>query len=191
MTTFISIRVSTKEQVIDGLSLPTQVRECLDYCRLHGLDETLHPDSNIDSPGVFADPGVSAWKIPIMQRPGFQEIWHRAQPGDQIVFFSIDRGFRSIGDFVKACSEFEKRGVTPIFVRDGISMDTASGSLWCHVRAAFAEYQSALLSERMRESYAIRRAAGIPIGKKQRAAAAERGELPTTCLLYTSDAADE
>lgn len=166
MTTFISVRVSTREQSLDGTSLPTQIRECLAYCRLQNFE--LHPDSNVSSPGVFADPGVSAWKTSLLSRPGFLEIWRRVQPGDNIVFYSIDRGFRSMKDFLTSCELFERKQVTPVFVRDGIRMDTAAGSLWAKVRAAFAEYQSAILSERLKESYAIRRQRAAEEGTKLR-----------------------
>ncbi len=160
MTTFISIRVSTREQYLDGLSLPTQIRECLAYCRLHGLEDSLHPDSNCGSPGVFADPGVSAWKCRILERPGFMELWRRAKPGDTIVFFSMDRAFRSVRDFSISVETFREKQVLPVFTKGGIRFDTAAGSLWARVLAAFAEYQSELLSERMREFYAIQKAHG-------------------------------
>jgi len=160
MTTFISIRVSTREQYLDGLSLPTQIRECLAYCRLHGLEDSLHPDSNCGSPGVFADPGVSAWKCRILERPGFLELWRRAKPGDSIVFFSMDRAFRSVRDFSISIETFREKQVLPVFTKGGIRFDTAAGSLWARVLAAFAEYQSELLSERMREFYAIQKAHG-------------------------------
>lgn len=173
--TFISVRVSTREQSADGTSLPSQIRECLAFCRSSGLE--MHPDSNVGSPGVFADPGVSAWKCPLLQRPGFLEIWNRAAPGDTVVFLSVDRGFRSIRDFLASMSLFDQKRLVPVFVRDGIRMDTAAGSLWACVRAAFAEYQSAILSERLKESYAIRRKRAVEQGEsppKQRKN--ERGE---------------
>lgn len=160
MTTFIYVRVSTKEQHHDGASLPVQIRQCLSYCRINQL--TLHPSAtNVDTPGVFADPGVSAWKVPLFQRPGFSSLWHHVQPGDTIVFMSFDRAFRSTQDFFNTWNVMKQKSVVPMFVRDDIRLDTAAGTMWATVVAAFAQYQSDILSERIREAFAIRRAAGI------------------------------
>lgn len=162
--TFISIRVSSKEQASNGASLPVQVRECLAYCKRKDL--TLHPTAtNVDSPGVFADPGVSAWKVPLFSRPGFRKLWDVMQPGDNVVFLAFDRAFRSVRDFNTTYDAMKVKGVTPIFVRDDIKLGTAAGDLWATVRCAFAQYQSDILSERIREAFAIRRAAGIRKGE--------------------------
>ena len=156
MTTFIYIRVSTREQSDNGLSLPAQVRECRRYCELR--DIPLHPSAtNVGDPGVFADPGVSAWKCPLLQRPGFKELWNHIQPGDQIVFSAFDRAFRSVQDFLKTWEILKAKQVVPIFVRDGIQMDTANNQLWAVVVAAFAEFQSQLISERVKEANAVRK----------------------------------
>jgi len=176
MTTFISIRVSTKEQAVDGTSLVTQVKECLAYCRLHDLTSSLHPDSNMNSPGVFADPGVSAWKKNLLSRPGFLEIWRRAKPGDTVLFYSLDRAFRSMRDFCNSYELFQERGINPVIIRDNIRMDTAAGSLWARVRVAFAEYQSAIISERVKESYAIRRQRAAEAGSGSKEAEKSGGE---------------
>jgi len=166
MTTFIYVRVSTKEQHIDGASLPVQIRLCLSYCRHNSLD--LHPSAtNIDSPGVFADPGVSAWRVPLFQRPGFSQLWGHVQPGDSIVFLSFDRAFRSTLDFFKTWEVMKQKSVVPMFVRDDIRLDTAAGTMWATVVASFAQYQSDILSERIREAFAIRRAAGIKKGEQR------------------------
>ena len=87
-----------------------------------------------------------------MQRPGFQKLWNHAQPGDKIVFLSFDRAFRSTRDFLNSWDVFQSRQVTPVFVRNDIRMDTAAGQLWARTIASFAEYQSAIISERVREA---------------------------------------
>ena len=177
MSGFISVRVSTREQASDGCSLPVQIRECSAYCRQAGIE--LHPTAtNCDSPGVFADPGVSAWRIPIFQRPGFQKLWQHVKPGDQMVFLSLDRAFRSTKDFIDSWEVFKSRQVTPIFVRNDIRMDTAAGQLWGRTIASFAEYQSAVISERVREANAIRKQYGISRSQSSRAARAVVTDIP-------------
>jgi DNA invertase Pin-like site-specific DNA recombinase len=177
MTAFISIRVSTREQAADGCSLPVQVRECSAYCRQAGIE--LHPSAtNCDQPGIFADPGISAWKIPIFQRPGFQKLWQNVNRNDSIVFLSLDRAFRSTKDFIDSWEVMKAAGVSPIFVRNDIRMDTAAGQLWGRTIASFAEYQSAVISERVREANAIRKMYGTTRSKSSRQSRAASTEIP-------------
>ena len=188
MTTFISIRVSTREQARDGTSLPSQVRECLAYCKYHDFD--LHPTAtNVDEPGVFCDPGVSAWKVPIFQRPGFQKLWHHVNDGDRIVFLSFDRAFRSTRDFLNSWEILKSRQVMPTFVRNDIRMDTAAGQLWARTVASFAEYQSAIISERVREANAIRKLYGTVKSTSSRQKSRQSvAEVPESILRITKSA---
>jgi len=140
--------------VVDGSSLPDQARECRSYCERHGL--TLGEESNYDNPGVFSDPGVSAWKIPLFERPGFQQLWFACKPGDNIAFLSLDRAFRSVHDFSHTWPKFQKAEINPIFVSDQVDMQTATGRLMAHVMASFAQYKSELISQRVRDSYRFR-----------------------------------
>lgn len=177
MSAFISVRVSTREQASDGCSLPVQVRECSAYCRQAGIE--LHPTAtNCDQPGVFADPGISAWKIPIFHRPGFNKLWNHVKPGDSIVFLSLDRAFRSTKDFIDSWEIFKSHHVTPVFVRNDIRMDTAAGQLWGRTIASFAEYQSAVISERVREANAIRKQYGTTRSKSSRSSRAAATDIP-------------
>lgn len=157
MTAFIYIRVSTREQALDGISLASQTRECLAYCAREGIE--LHPSAtNCDSPGVFCDPGVSAWKCKLLERPGFLALWSNLQPGDEVVFFSMSRAFRSTADFLRCYELFKEKDIHPIFVSENVDTSSASGKLWATVLAAFAEFQSSITSERVREAQAIARA---------------------------------
>ena len=152
---WIYCRVSTKEQAIDGGSLPTQFRQCRRMVDRMGL--RLGTESNYDNPGVFSDPGVSAWKIPIMERPGFRKLWEVARPGDRFVSLSLDRQFRSVKDFCTTWPIFEGRNIVPVFCRENIDMSTPTGKLVGTMTAVFAEYKSNLISHRVKESYRIRR----------------------------------
>ncbi len=152
---WIYCRVSTVEQAIDGGSLPTQFRQCRRMVDRMGWK--LGTKSNYDNPGVFSDPGVSAWKVPIMDRPGFRKLWEVAKPGDRFVSLSLDRQFRSVKDFCTTWPIFEGRNIVPVFCRENIDMSTPTGKLVGTMTAVFAEYKSNLISHRVKESYRIRR----------------------------------
>ena len=155
MTAWIYCRVSSAEQAADGGSLPVQAEECQKYCQRNRLQ--LGKASNYRNPGVFADPGVSAWKTNLLTRPGFQKLWNNTQRGDTIVFPSLDRGFRSVLDFSTTWSTFESSGINSVFVHDRIDMTTPTGKLIAHMTAAFAQFKSDLISQRVREALAIKR----------------------------------
>jgi|GEM_PF-1507612 len=152
---WIYCRVSTGEQARNGGSLPEQERQCRQAVSRIGLK--LGTESNYNNPGVFCDPGVSAWKVPIMDRPGFQSLWKVAKPGDRISILSLDRAFRSVRDFSTTWPVFESRDVLPVFVRENIDMSTPTGKLIGTVSAAFAEYKSNLMSARIKEGLSFKR----------------------------------
>ena len=151
---WIYARVSTAEQANDGSSLPTQDRLCRRMAERIGVP--LGEATNYDNPGVFADPGVSAWKVPILERPGFGQLWSVAQPGDKIISLCLDRQFRSVKDFCNTWPVFEARNLSPVFVRENIDMSTPTGVLIGTMTATFAQYKSHLISHRVKEAHLIR-----------------------------------
>ena len=152
MAGFVYARVSRTEQAVNGHSLPDQVRQGLADLSTRGITPSV--TSNMDCPGAYVDPGVSAWKIRTTDRNGFSQMWAQAKSGDTIVIVSLDRMFRSVLDFAHMAQEFTKRGIALISLRENLSMDTASGRFMCHVAASFAQLKSDLISERKKESVA-------------------------------------
>lgn len=115
--------------------------------------------------GVFHDPGVSAWKVSPFSRPGFLSMWSHVRDGDHVVCLSIDRAFRSVSDFCRISDQFRDRNITFHFVMQQFDTSSAIGKMLMQIAASFAEFKSALISERVRESHAIRRAMGVTSGK--------------------------
>lgn len=152
MAGFVYARVSRTEQAVNGHSLPDQVRQGLAELDIRGIEPS--PASNMDCPGAFVDPGVSAWKVKTTDRNGFSQMWAQAKSGDTIVIVSLDRMFRSVLDFAQMSKEFTERGLTLVSLRENLSMDTAAGRFMCHVAASFAQLKSDLISERRREAIA-------------------------------------
>jgi DNA invertase Pin-like site-specific DNA recombinase len=157
--TYIYVRVSTKEQAAEGDSLATQAREGLAYGKSLGLE--IGTESNYNNPGVFADPGVSAWRIPALERPGFLAMWKTMKPGDSFICLSIDRAFRSVHDFSGMCSVFSDAEINPIFIRDKFDMRTPTGKLMGHMCASFAQFKSDMISARVKEGHAVKRQRNI------------------------------
>lgn len=154
---WIYCRVSSKEQAACSTKLPGQVSDCK-----RGMKHRIFPPrgeaSNCGDPGVFVDPGVSAWKIPLFKRPGFQALWSHARRGDKIVVYDLDRAFRSAYDFLKTYKEFDAAGIDIEFLNGGIDMSNSIGRLKATVIAAFAQFKSDLISERVKEANEAKKA---------------------------------
>jgi len=153
MTAFIYTRVSTKDQALDGTSLETQAEACLRYCDNVGFQ--LAEITNVGRPGICVDAGVSAFKKKFAERVGGRLILAHARPGDHIVMHTLDRAFRSVYDFSKQVKFWSDRNITVHLVSENIRLDTANGRLIANIISSIAQWKSELLSERMREYYAM------------------------------------
>lgn len=133
------------------------------------FDETLAPQG-FELGAILFDPGVSAWKHELFSRPDGMKLQMRKltpmgklEPGDVVVIDRLDRGFRSSSDISLCIKYWEKHGVQVIIRQlQGMNLHDAVGKLIVTVLGAIAQFQSDLLSERMRERAAMARAQGRP-----------------------------
>lgn len=153
------IRVSHSESVLSGLSVAAQERAIRQYCELHGLSDwapTRYPE--IESPGFFVDLAVSAYKKHIKQRPAGGLLCNLLKPGDTIVMYKIDRGFRSTEDFCRTVSNWVANQIDVRIVTQSINLTSANGRFLATILAAYAQWQSDMKSERGK--------AGVAFGRK-------------------------
>ena len=138
----IYLRVSTEEQVVEGVSLSAQRERLQAYCAAKGLSvvETI------------ADEGVSATKA-LDTRPGGKRLVENLKRKDvrHVVALKLDRLFRNAEDALRTTSGWDRRGIALHLVDlGGQSLDTASaiGKMMLTMMAAFAEFERNLVSER-------------------------------------------
>lgn len=152
------IRVSHEHSTQSNLS-PANQRDAIKAmaATLDGsFGEDRYPSDDPD-PGIFSDLSTSAWKIPFVRRHGASALLKVVQPGDHVIFYSIDRGFRSTKDFLETTDALIKRGIYVHSIREQFNTATANGRLLATVIAAFAEWQSHVKSERQKEANAVRK----------------------------------
>lgn len=154
-------RVSHAESVISDISLPTQQADALRYFdALPDPDkkwgDLCHPVS--ERQGFFVDRATSAYKKRLFDRPSGGYLQHVLKPGDNLIFWKLDRGFRSVYDFSKTVPEWTARGISLHFINDAISLDSANGRLMGNILASFAQWKSEILSERGISAAEARRA---------------------------------
>ncbi len=150
-------RVSTREQVDDGLSLATQRAAIEAECERRGW--TLIE--------VIEDAGFTGRDD---DRPGLQRaltmLGKRNRP-DAIVVARLDRLTRSLKDLVDYVERADRRWGLVALDMD-LNTTTANGQLVVHLLGSVAQWESRMNSERvsrgMREVHAERKASGQPFG---------------------------
>jgi DNA invertase Pin-like site-specific DNA recombinase len=145
------VRVSTEEQVLEGVSLNAQRERLVAYCALKGLQIVE----------VIADEGISASKA-LDIRPGGKRVVDLLKRKEikHVVALKLDRLFRNAEDALRNTSAWERKGLSLHLVDLGgqsIDSGTAVGRMMLTMLAAFAEFERNLVSERTVAALAYKR----------------------------------
>ena len=138
------IRVSTKEQAREGLSLEVQHKTIVDYCALRDLVLVR----------IIEEAGVSAAK-PLAKRPGGALLTAALNAGEAqgVVAVKLDRLFRDVHDCLGNVKSWDSRDMALHLVdQGGSSIDTRSamGRFFITILGAVAEMERNLISDRVR-----------------------------------------
>ena len=146
-------RVSTAEQVEHGASLDAQ-RDIL----------TAEGERRGYRVEVVTDEGISAKDL---RRPGLQSALARLDAGHAVALLAvrIDRISRSIHDFSGLMERSQKKGWSLITLSPVIDPADPSGEFIAHILAAAAQHERRLISVRVKEGMARRRAEGVHLGR--------------------------
>ena len=99
-------------------------------------------------------------------RPGLAALMAEAREGDTLVLYSLDRLGRSLVHMVTTIDELIRRGVALRSLTDTIDTTTPAGRFQLNVFVAMAEYQRALIVERVQDGLEAARARGVQLGRK-------------------------
>jgi DNA invertase Pin-like site-specific DNA recombinase len=157
------VRVST-----DGQSVDNQERELREVAEAKGWDIVA----------VHADRGISGAKGRD-GRPGLDKALREAvrRRYDVLVVWSVDRLGRSLQDLLHTLAELQGAGCDLYLHRQAIDTRTPSGRAMFAMLGVFAEFERAMIQERVRAGIARARAKGTksgrPIGRPPVAASVE------------------
>lgn len=90
----------------------------------------------------------------------------KARHLDVIAVWKLDRFGRSAKHLVNALSELQALGVAFVSLRDNLDFSTPAGRLQFQMLAAFAEFERAMIAERVKAGVARRKAKGLPVGRQ-------------------------
>lgn len=132
------VRVSTTEQEKHGSSLETQLADCRAYATQQGYTVALERSD--------------VYSGRTMSRAGLEEVLDAARRSelDVVVCATIDRSNRELADLLMMDRELTQLGADLEFVKDPREK-TPQGNLFFQIKGAFAEYEHAVIVERMRK----------------------------------------
>ena len=112
----------------------------------------------------FTDQGVSGCKE---SRPALNRLMSDAcrRKFDAVLVWKIDRFGRSLKHLVNSLAELAALGVAFVSLRDNIDLSTPSGRLMFQIIGAMAEFERALIQERVRAGIRNARAKGRQLGR--------------------------
>ncbi len=138
----IYTRVSTEEQVRQGISLSAQEEALKNYASALGYGVFK----------VYKDEGKSAKDI--KHRPEMVQILQDAQNHkfQAIFIYKLDRFSRSLRDLVETIEKLKEWNIDFISLQDKIETTSASGKLMFHIISAFAEFERNVTGDRTKFS---------------------------------------
>ncbi len=112
----------------------------------------------------YTDQGVSGCKE---SRPALNRLMSDAcrRRFDAILVWKIDRFGRSLKHLVNSLAELAALGVAFVSLRDNLDLSTPSGRLMFQIIGAMAEFERALIQERVRAGLRNARAKGRRLGR--------------------------
>jgi DNA invertase Pin-like site-specific DNA recombinase len=142
-------RVSTSDQTTEN-----QLLDLRRYCSARGWQIA----------GPFVDSGISGAK---KDRPALGQLMEavRKRQVDGVLVWRFDRFARSSAHLVAALEEFRKRGVGFASCQEGIDTETPQGEFFFTIIAAMAQFERAIIIERINAGLRRARASGKRLGK--------------------------
>jgi len=131
-----------------------QLRELREYVERRGWQMT----------GEYVDRGVSGSKD---RRPALDQMMAAAQGRkfDVLLVWKLDRFARSLKHLVNALAEFEALGIAFVSLRDNLDLTTPAGRLMFQIIGAMAEFERALIQERVKAGLRNAKAKGVRLGR--------------------------
>ena len=150
------VRVSTEEQAQSGAGLEAQRAAILAEARRRGWDPA--------DVTFVEDAGFSGKDL---KRPGVAKALSalEAREADTLVVAKLDRLSRSMTDLTRLLGVAAKQGWALIALDVAVDTSTPTGEAMAHVIGTFSQLERRLIGQRTKEALAIRRAAGVRLGR--------------------------
>ncbi len=154
----IYTRKSTEEGLDQSFNTLQAQREAAEAYVLSHRQEGWHT-----VPAFYDDGG---WSGASLERPALRKLLAdiEARQIDCVVLYKVDRLSRSLLDFTRLLSLFEKRGVSFVSVTQDFHTSSSMGRLTLHILLSFAQFEREIIGERTRDKLSAARRKGKWIG---------------------------
>lgn len=148
------IRVSSDEQRVSGAGLEAQRAVIAASVRARGWELV----------GTVRDAGYSGKTL---KRPGIDRVLASMRAGEAqaLVVAKLDRLSRSVRDFANLLETARREKWDLVALDLGVDTTTPSGELVANVMASVAQWERRAIGERTKDALAVRRAAGVRLGR--------------------------
>jgi DNA invertase Pin-like site-specific DNA recombinase len=149
-----SVALYARVSTLNGQNPELQLAELREYAQRRGW----HVSSE------YVDLGISGARE---SRPEFNRMMAdaHARVFDAVACWKLDRMGRSLKHLVNTLADLQAYGVAFISLRDNLDLSTPSGRLMFHVVAAVAEFERALIRERVSAGIQAAKNRGQRIGR--------------------------
>lgn len=161
----------TKTSAMKGNSEQKKEKELIAYIRVSSIGQSLEVQRDkmlalgVNPEYIFEEKrsGVDS------NRPALKEAIRFARKGSVFVITKIDRLARSATDLLSIVQELERKGVELRVIDQNIDTTTPAGRAMLQMLAVFAEFETAIRSERQMDGIAKAKAKGVHFGRKTQA----------------------
>jgi len=136
----IYIRVSTKEQAVEGYSIEEQEKLGREYCK----------DNNHEVFKVYSDKGISGKNI--TGRPGIRALMADAEKGlfDILLVWKVNRLSRKLYDTLDITNRLGEFNIELRSLTESLDTLTATGRLMMNIFGSFAEFEREQIAENVK-----------------------------------------
>jgi DNA invertase Pin-like site-specific DNA recombinase len=160
----------------------------LGYVRVSTDRQELSPEHQRDQ--LTAEAAHRGWALELVEDNGRSGTTMAKRPGlayaldllarghaDALVVTKLDRLARSVVDLGRMMEQAKTQGWSIVILDMGIDTTTANGELVANVVAAIGQWEARMIAERTRESLAVKRSRGEPVGRPRTLPAAVRERI--------------
>lgn len=135
----IYVRVSSRDQAINGFGLDAQEAKCRQYLDLYDKD----PNSIV----LYKEKGISGKST---NRPQMQEMMKDVRDNkiSMIIVYKLDRLTRSVIDTYRLLYELQEHNCQLIAVIDQLDINSANGRMIVGILAVFSQWEREVIQER-------------------------------------------
>lgn len=144
------IRVSTKEQAVEGYSLSAQREQINQYCAMYGLELV----------NIYSDEGISGKNLE--DREGIQDLRDDAKEGlfDTVIIWKLSRISRKLLDTLTLIDELNAHKISLQSISEKIDLSTSTGTFMVQLMGSLNELERNTIRENVGLGHKVKATSG-------------------------------